>query len=63
MAIPSEPPTDQRERAIWTIRRLTKAVTGKEMSQAEAEQLYAKAEAQMTAAMASVTPKPPGSQE
>lgn len=59
--IPNEPPEDETERAIWTIRRLVKATTGKVLSEPEARLLFIKAEERMNAAMSEVTPKPPGS--
>jgi hypothetical protein len=54
--IPSDPPADETERAIWTIRRLVKATTGKVLSEEEAKSLFAQAKAKMASALSEVTP-------
>lgn len=54
--IPSDPPADETERAIWTIRRMVKSVTGKALSDQEARALFNTARERMKTAMADVTP-------
>jgi hypothetical protein len=55
---PDVPPEDETERAIWYIRRLTKAVTGQDIGEAQTRELFAKARERMATAQASVHPQP-----
>jgi len=55
--IQDDPPVDETERAIWAIRRLVKAATGKTLTQEETRELFNKAKVQMEEALAEVTPK------
>ena len=57
--IPNEPPTDEQERAEWYVRRLVKMTTGRDLSAAEAKELFAKARARMGQAMRNVNPQTP----
>lgn len=53
--IPDTPPEDEEGRAVWTIRRLTKALTGQVLSHAQAKVLYDKTKEKVVAAMAQST--------
>lgn len=53
------PPDDEVARAKWTIKRLVKATTGQDISDAEVEKLWATAQERLKKAMADVTPGSP----
>lgn len=54
--IPDTPPEDEEGRAIWTIRRVAKAMTGKTMSEEEGRSLFELAKQRLEAAQKASQP-------